>query len=250
MSRVVLISGGGSGIGAALTDRFAMADDHVVIVGRREHKLTATAENVRAKRPDASITTIGADVSSVQDVNRIITAVRKQFGTVDVLVANAGGHPTVANDDELEGLAKEWQANFASNVLSAVLLTEAARPLLATNARVVLFSSIAAYRGSGGTGAYGATKAALHGYLPVLAAALGPSGTTVNVIAPGYVAGTEFFGRQLPPERQEMLAKQAMTKRSGTPTDVVDFVEFLASPQAGHLTAQILQLNGGAERGR
>lgn len=205
---------------------------------------------MRAKRPGASVTTVAADVAHPEGATAVTTAIRDRFGTIDVLVANAGGNPPVGDSESLNGVVAEWQANFTTNVLSAVVLVEAARPLLAEYGRVLMFSSIAAYRGSGGSGAYGATKAALHGYLPVLAGQLGTSGATANLIAPGYVSDTEFFGGELPPQRREALAEQAMTKRAGTPDDVADLVEFLASDRAGHLTAQILQLNGGAERGR
>ena len=250
MQRVVLISGGGSGIGAAVAERFASCDDHIVITGRRQDKLEATAQRIRAKRADASITTVAADVADPAGATAVITAVRERFGTIDVLVANAGGNPSVGDTDGLEGVTAEWHANFTTNVLSAVVLVTAARPLLTEGGRVLMFSSIAAYRGSGGSGAYGATKAALHGYLPVLAAQLGTSGITANLIAPGYVSDTEFFGGELPPQRRKTLIEQTMTKREGTPDDVADLVEFLASGRAAHRTAQIFQLNGGAERGR
>ncbi len=95
--------------------------------------------------------------------------------------------------DLLSALRRDWQASFESNVLTAVMLVEALRPDLERAAgRVVLLSSIAALRGSGG-GPYGAMKAALHAWMYDLARELGPHGGTANVVAPGFVPDTEFW---------------------------------------------------------
>lgn len=113
----------------------------------------------------------------------------------------------------------------------------------------MFISSVAALRGSRGT-SYGPMKAALHPYAFDLAAALGPRGITVNVVAPGYIEDTEFFGGSMSDERRAALVAQTHTGRAGTPGDVAETVHWLASPGAGHVTAQIVQVNGGAERGR
>ena len=166
-----------------------------------------------------------------------------------MLVNNAGGN--VALGEGAAGLttAELWTGNFRANVLTAVLLTEALRDLLADNGRVLLLSSIAAVRG-GGSGSYGAAKAALHPYAYDLAAALGPRGITANVIAPGYIADTEFFGGGLSEERRRFLVGQTLNGRVGVPEDVASLAHWLASPGGAHVTGQILQVNGGAERGR
>jgi 3-oxoacyl-[acyl-carrier protein] reductase len=130
-----------------------------------------------------------------------------------------------------------------------VLLTEGLCDLLAApGGRVVMLSSIAAFRGSG-TGSYAAAKAALHPYTYDLAGALGPRGVTVNAVAPGYVEDTEFFRGRMTEERSRTLAGQADTGRVGTPADIADTVHWLASPGAGHVTGQIVQVNGGARKG-
>ena len=114
--------------------------------------------------------------------------------------------------------------------------------------RVLFLSSIAAYRGSG-SGAYAASKAALHPYAFDLAREFGPRGITVNVVAPGYVEDTGFFGGSMEEARRARLVAETSTGRAGTPADVADTLHWLASPGAGHVTAQIVQVNGGAERG-
>ena len=161
----------------------------------------------------------------------------------NVLVSEA------APPEGLAGVAWQWEGNFRANTLTAVLLTEALREHLASpGGRVLLMSSIAAYRGSG-SGSYAGSKAALHPYAFDLAAQLGPRGITVNVVAPGYIEDTGFFGGRLSDERRDTLIGQTHTGRAGTPEDVAETVRWLASAGAGHITAQIVQVNGGAERG-
>ncbi|CAM5597579.1 Chorismate synthase [Streptomyces glaucescens] len=136
------------------------------------------------------------------------------------MVCCAGG--TVdAGDGHLKSIAAEWHDTYRANVLTAVLTVEALVPLLADTAGIVLYSSIAAYRGSAGTGGYGAAKAALHAYTHHLATRLGPRGISVNAIAPGYVAGTEFFGDRMTPAREALLIRQTAMGRAWTPLGAV-----------------------------
>ncbi|MDG4821965.1 SDR family NAD(P)-dependent oxidoreductase [Asanoa sp. WMMD1127] len=247
MSRMVVVSGGGTGIGRALAASCAKDGDAVVIVGRRADVLTAAAAEIGAHA-------IVADVGEVSEAERVAAEVGERFGRVDVLVNNAGGNAalTLPESGEAGAVARAsaaWAANLRSNVLTAVHLTEALRDLLADNARVVLLSSIAAFRGSG-SGSYGGSKAALHPYAIDLAAALGPRGITVNVVAPGYTADTEFFAGTMTSQRHEMLVGQALNKRAGHTDDVAATIRWLTSPDAGHVTAQIIQVNGGALPGR
>ncbi|WP_426361969.1 SDR family NAD(P)-dependent oxidoreductase [Streptomyces sp. E-08] len=276
MSRVVVISGGGTGIGRATAELFARGGDRVVLVGRRADPLKRTADEIaEAVRQDpggdgphavgtgtgvgtgvgtGEVTTIAADVSETAGARHVRDVVAERFGRVDVLVNSAGGNAALGSPagsgDPLDRTAEHWLGNFRSNVLTAVLLTEALRDLLASpGGRVVLVSSIAAYRGSG-SGSYAASKAALHPYTYDLAAALGPRDVTVNAVAPGYVADTEFFRGTLAPERERTLVGQTLNGRAGVPGDVARTVHWLAAPESGHVTAQIIQVNGGAERGR
>ena len=134
-------------------------------------------------------------------------------------------------------------------MLTAVLLTTALREhLTRPGGRVIMMSSIAALRG--GAGAYSAAKAALHGWALDLAGHLGPDGITVNVIAPGYVADTEFFGGRMTPESHQARVRQTLVGRAGVPDDIAAAVRYLAGPDAGYVTGQVLQVNGGALPGR
>ncbi|MGR6914270.1 SDR family NAD(P)-dependent oxidoreductase [[Actinomadura] parvosata] len=237
MTRTIVVTGGGTGIGKAVAARFAADGDRTVIIGRRADVLDRTAKEIGAAA-------LAADLSDPGQVERVRADLAGRFGAIDVLVNNAGGNLAGQGD-----VAGQWTANFRANVLTSVLPTEALRDLLNPRGRVVFISSIAALRGSGGT-SYGPMKAALHPYAFDLAAALGPRGITVNVVAPGYIEDTEFFGDTLTGERRAALLAQTHTGRAGTPQDVAETVHWLASPGGAHVTAQIIQVNGGAERGR
>ncbi|GAA0910997.1 SDR family oxidoreductase [Streptomyces thermoalcalitolerans] len=245
MSRNVVISGGGTGIGLAAARAFADGGDQVLLLGRREEVLR------RARVPGAL--TYAADLSDAADVRRVARFVADELGAVDVLIHSAGGsgrlEPQAERDDPLDRVADHWLVAFRLNTLTAVLLTEALKDRLAEpGGRVLFLSSIAAYRGSGSS-AYAASKAALHPYAHALARRLGPRGITVNVVAPGYVEDTGFFGEGLDEARREQLIAETSTGRAGTPGDIAATLHWLASPAAAHITSQIIQVNGGAERG-
>ena len=255
MTRIVVVSGGGTGIGLAVAGHFAGQGEQVVILGRRAGVLREAAEAIGREHPMApQVLPLAADLSQPDRVESLCREIGERFAAVDVLVHAAGGNailqaPPGHYDDGLAGVARRWTDNFAGNVLSAVLLTEGLRDRLrAPGGRVVLIGSIAAYRGSG-AGCYGAAKAALPPYGYDLAAALGPRGITVNIVAPGYIRDTEFFADRLSAERQASLIAETATRRAGVPADIADAVAWLASPGAAHVTAQVIQVNGGAERG-
>jgi len=245
MSRNVVISGGGTGIGLAAAHVFAAEGDRVLLLGRRAEVLE------KARVPGA--VTHAADLSDPAAVRQVADLVAREFGTVDVLIHGAGGtgqlEPESPSEDPLDRVAHNWTVNFRINTLTAALLTEALKDRLASpGGRVLFISSIAACRGSG-SGAYGGAKAALHPYAHDLARELGPRGITANVVAPGYIEDTEFFGPRIDPARRERLIADTSNRRAGTPGDVAATLHWLASPGASHVTSQVIQVNGGAERG-
>ncbi|GAA1921006.1 SDR family oxidoreductase [Streptomyces sodiiphilus] len=248
MARTVVISGGGSGIGLATARCFAADGDRTVLVGRREEVLREAAGQIEGAAY------VAADLSGPEGAAKVARFVAEEYGAVDVLVNNAGGNgllePAADTEDPLARAAHAWTVNFRINTLTAVLLTEALKDRMASpGGRVLFLSSIAAYRGSG-SGSYAGSKAALHPYAFDLAAQLGPRGVTVNVVAPGLIDDTEFFGGRMPAERRQARVDETLNGRAGTPGDVALTLHWLASPAAGHITAQTVQVNGGAERGR
>lgn len=251
MSRTVVISGGGTGIGLSAARAFAEDGNRIVLVGRRPEVLERAAAGI----PGA----VGcpADLTDPEQVDRAARFVCEEFGAVDVLINSAGGNgrlepgpeaPAQAQD-ELSTVEHDWTVNFRLNTMTAVLLTEALRDHLASpGGRLLFLGSIAARRGSGSV-AYAASKAALHPYAFDLARRLGPRGITVNVVAPGYIEDTEFFGDGLPEERRRKLIDETLIGRVGVPGDVAATLHWLASHAAGHITSQVINVNGGAERG-
>ena len=236
--RHVVISGGGTGIGRATARAFALEGARITLLGRRADVLAEAAEELGAR-------THSVDLTDPAAVHELVVGWSEP---VDVLVNNAGG---VARGEvgDLAELAEQWLADYRTNVLTAVLLTEGLRDRLRRpGGRVILLSSIAALRGGGGS--YSAAKAALHGWAFDLAAELGPEGITVNVVAPGYTADTEFFGGAMTDERHRRLVDATLVKRAGRPEDIAETIRFLASEQAGYITGQIVQANGGALLGR
>ncbi|MFE7116339.1 SDR family NAD(P)-dependent oxidoreductase [Streptomyces sp. NPDC057654] len=234
MSRTVLVTGGTSGIGRAVAAKFADGHTEVFITGRRPDTVERTAKELGAH----------GVVCDATDPGRV-AALADRFETLDVLVNAAGGlpQPAAGEGPELEAVLAEWQANLAQNLLSAVLTTTALRPRLTSGSSVISIGSIGAERRGG---SYGAAKAALAAWNASLSGELGPQGITSNVIAAGYISGTNFFQGGLADDRYRALVEETHNKRPGTVEDIAETVHFLASPGARHITGQTLHVNGGA----
>ncbi|TDC56965.1 SDR family oxidoreductase [Jiangella ureilytica] len=242
-ARTVVVTGGGTGIGRAVAAGFAAAGDTVVVTGRRRPRL------------DEVVAELGPKVSAVDfdasDPAAVTEALDRLPATVDVLVNTAGGNTAFGRPapqpGDLAAVAQAWRENFAANVLTAVLMTTALLPRMPEGGRIVTIGSIAAKRGGG---SYGAAKGAVESWTASLAADLGPRGITTNLVAPGLTSGTEFFQGRLTDERRRKNIAETMTGRAGTVDDVAAAVHYLASPAAGHVTGQVLHVNGGAYLGR
>jgi 3-oxoacyl-[acyl-carrier protein] reductase len=240
MSRVVVVTGGGTGIGRAIAGRFAADGDEVHILGRRREPLARVAKDHPTVHPVPVDLTVPAEV--------LAAAERLRAVGVDVLVNNAGG---IVDDPGpgIEGAFAGYRLAIEANLLSAMMLTDALWPALRRpGGRVVNISSIAAHRGGGD--AYAAAKAGLLGWGFGLARKGGADGVTVNAVVPGYVQDTEFFNERGRSARHDQLVGETLLGRAGTPADIAAAVHFLASPDAGWITGQVLGVNGGALFGR
>lgn len=240
MTLTAVVTGGGTGIGRAIASQLVSDGVDVVITGRRPDVLATTAVEIGAKHV----------VFDATDPDAVQAALDQLPQTVDVLVNNAGANMArrglAAPAGDLAALKKLWLADYESNVISAVLVTEALLPRLAENGRIISIGSIAGVRGSG---SYGPAKAAIVPWNVELARKLAGR-ATANVVAPGMTAETEFFNNTLSEERRDFLIKEIPSGRPGLPEDVAKAVSYLASPGAAHVTGQVLHVNGGGHNGR
>lgn len=237
MSRIVLVTGGGNGLGKAVATRFRSAGDTVIITGRNVDRLAAAATEIGARA-------IACDATDPLQVRRMADELGADL---DVVVNMAGAntdfdHPDQSRKD-LERVAAAWRANLDTNLLSAVLTVTAVLDKLRPGGAIINVGSIGAEYANT---SYGAAKAALAAWTAGLSSEVGPEGLTANLISPGYIAETDFFHGQLSEQRRTTLIGATHNKRAGRPGDIADTVFFLASDGARHITGQTLHVNGGA----
>lgn len=220
----------------------------MLIIGRGGERLAAAADALNAATGAAKVRWLRADLSEPAQVALVASEITATSRDVDVLVNNAGGNFAPFPADSLDGVRDGWLSNVTGNVLPAALLTHALLPAIRRpGGRIITVTSIAAFRGPD---TYGGAKAALHPWSAALALRLAPEGVTVNVIAPGYVAGTDFYGERMSPQFDADRSRQSPMDRGGTVEEIAATVGHLAGPGAGYLTGQIIQVNGGALLGR
>lgn len=245
--RVALVTGGSRGIGRAICIRLAREGAAVAINYR--HGAEA-AEKTRAEIVAAGGKAIPvyADVSNNAEVADMNARVADEIGPVDILVNNAG----IMRRGDLEDFNFSHMDEMRrTNVDGLVHCTRAVMNGMMQRSfgRIVNLTSVAAHgTAMAGTTFYAATKAAVSIMTRRFAMELGPHGITVNAIAPGFIL-TDMVKEASPPgqlrETTEKIAARAMVRRVGQPEDIAHAVAFLASPQAGFITAQILTVDGG-----
>ncbi len=241
--RTVVVTGGGTGIGKAVAAAAVAGGDRVVLIGRREETLQTAAA---ALGPDAHWR--AADVSDRVQIAGAIESIAAEFGTIDVLVNNAGiSNRPVSTTTPMDEAERLWDEYSRVNIKGVLLATLATVPHLARpGGRVIFISSAAVYSGGvfPGLAAYAASKSALTGLMRAFARELGPQGITVNIVAPGFIAGTEMTGG-IPESDFPRLANTTLVKRVGTADDIAAVVHFLTSPAASYVTAQDIPVDGG-----
>lgn len=239
--RRVVVTGGGTGMGRSIAERFASDGDEVFVIGRRKEVL----ERAAAELPGGRVHPLVADVTDTDDILRVAEELSHE--PVDVLVNNAGGIVR-GGEPGPAGAFDRYRRMLDSNLVSAMVLTDAVwANLRRPGGRVISISSIAAQRGGGG--AYAAAKAGLGAWGFGLAKQGGPEGITVNTVAPGYVQDTEFFNASGRSGRHDALVAETVVGRAGVPGDVAATVRFLASDEASWITGQVISVNGGALMG-
>ena len=244
--KVALITGGGTGIGAASARRIAVEGGQVVVMGRRESPLRSVAE-------DCGGHFVLGDTASLLDLERAVSEATNLFGGLDVLVANAG----IELFGSVETVSiEDWRRVFEVNLEGAMLACRAAVPAMHKRGggAIVLLASVAALFGAPSYVPYLTTKAGLLGLNRSIAYDYGPKGIRCNALCPGWVK-TEMAERALAgiaakkgieaSEFMESVVKVYPLKRMGSPEEIAAIVAFLCSDDSSFMTGSILTADGG-----
>ncbi|MEJ1090916.1 SDR family oxidoreductase [Microbacterium istanbulense] len=245
--RVVVVTGGGTGIGAAIARRYADEGAHVVVVGRRPEPLARVQQSAGAHP-------IVADAADGAAAAAVVAEVLARFGRIDVLVANAGGHgfaPVGETDDAA------WEAALRANLTTAfVMAREALAALTEAKGQIVVVSSLAGLFAGPSVAGYTVGKHALIGLTRSLARDYGRAGVRVNAVCPGWV--------QTPMADEEMdefaahaglasrdAAYAAVTadvplRRPAQPAEIAAVVRFLGSSESSYITGAVIVADGGS----
>lgn len=239
--KVVLVTGGGSGIGAATARRFAAEGAQVVIAGRRQEPLDALAKEL-----GEGALAVRADVSSLADLDTLFDRIRERHGRLDVVFANAGGAGAPTPVSQLS--EQNYEEIFDQNVKSVLFTVQKALPLLADGGSVIITSSIAHIKGLPGASLYGASKAAVRSFARTWANELKGRAIRVNVVSPGPIKTPLHAGIEANPAAAEAVAgmlRMIPAGRMGEPEEIASAVAFLASPDASFITGIELYVDGG-----
>ncbi|MBB6562881.1 NAD(P)-dependent dehydrogenase (short-subunit alcohol dehydrogenase family) [Acidovorax soli] len=243
----VLITGGGTGIGAAVAQQCVAAGARVALMGRRLAPLQAVAQPLGALA-------VAGDAADAADVRRALAQVRDAHGGIDVLVANAGGHGignALGTDDA------SWALSARLNLDTAFVCAREALPgLMERRGNIVILSSLAGHFAGPDAVGYVTMKHALIGLTRSLARDYGRHGVRANAVCPGWVR-TDMADEQMAVLVQrhgltgvdaayDLVTRHVPLGRPATPDDVAQAVLFLASPQAAMVSGSALMVDGGA----
>ncbi len=233
MSRSVLVTGGGRGIGLAIAQAFA-ADGHRVAV------------SYRSSEPPEGLHGVQCDVTDAVGVDPAVGTIEAEHGPVEILVANAGiTEDTLLLRMSEDAFTRVIDANLTGSY--RVAKRAAAKMLRARWGRIVFISSVVGLTGSAGQVNYAASKAGLIGMARSIARELGSRNITANVVAPGFVE-TDMTAA-LPETRRAELLGQIPLGRYAAPDEVAQVVQFLAGDAAAYITGAVIPVDGGLGMG-
>ncbi len=242
--RSVAITGAAQGLGYAMADRFAAEGAQLALVDVNESALAAASDALRREH-GVEVTATVVDVTDSAQVSEWIHAAENAFGSVDVLVNNAG----IIRDNRVENISDDdWDAVIDVSLKGAFLCARAAFPGMRARGygRIVSFSSMS-WRGNFGQANYVAAKAGIVGLTRVLALEGARDGITANAIAPGLIA-TPMLASMNDAARDLLVGKVPM-RHTGDPADIAEGAAFLGSEAAGYITGIVLDIDGGISIG-
>lgn len=240
--RVVIVTGAAHGIGREIAIQFGANGDRVVVAD-----LNAAGEQAVADEIGDGAMPFSIDVREKAQVDRLVSETMARFGTIDVLVNNAGIYP---NSPFLELEEAEWDAVFDVNLKGMYLLSQAvAKEMISRSVkgRIINLSSGASVSGRAGGAHYCSSKAAINMLTKVMAIELTPLGITVNAIAPGLI---EVPDADLTREYVDAIVSGIPARRIGQPADIARAVLFVAEPGSDFISGSIFMVDGGSGSGR
>jgi NAD(P)-dependent dehydrogenase (short-subunit alcohol dehydrogenase family) len=241
--KIALITGGSSGLGLATAHRFIKEGANVVITGRREAELNAAVDEL-----GSSAFGVRGDISRLTDLDQLFESIRKRFGRLDIVFANAGGGAFVPLGEITE---EHFDKYFGINVKGTLFTVQKALPLMTAGGTIVINGSMVSIKGIPGFSVYAATKAALRSFARTWAVDLKGRGIRVNVVSPGTVVTPAYkselrMNDEQIREFESQAALQSPLGRSGTPDEIARAVVFLASDDSTFMTGAELFVDGGA----
>jgi NAD(P)-dependent dehydrogenase (short-subunit alcohol dehydrogenase family) len=239
--KIAIVTGGASGIGLAITEKFVANKIHTVIIGRNEKKLAA----VKEKLGDLC-ETISYDLNLLSGIPKLVDELFNRFENIDILVNNAGIN---LKKEFTEVTDEEFQKIIHTNVTAMFSLSrEVVKCMLERkiNGSIINISSMASQYGLPKVIAYSASKAALEGMTRAMATELSPKGIRVNCIAPGFIA-TDMSAKALnnDSERKQKVIGRTPMGYLGQPADIGDAALFLATDASKYITGVVLPVDGG-----
>jgi len=239
-TRLALITGGGSGIGYAIAEKFVYSGIRTVIIGRNQEKL----EMAQANLGDLCIS-VRADLTDLKSLPALVKRIEENYGRIDILINNAGINQ---KKEFAEVSDEEFEAIMRTNVMSVFTLSREVVKCMIKNGggNIINISSMASRYGLPMVIAYTASKSAIEGMTRAMAVELSPRGILVNCIAPGFIA-TEMSAKALnnDPERFQKVLSRTPLGKLGLPADIAEAAHFLISDKSGYLTGVILPVDGG-----
>lgn len=242
MKKIALVSGGTSGLGAAICAR--LSSDGYQVIANYLPALESQALDWQKEATANGLTCAlaAADVSNAQSCQSMADALIQEYGRIDVLINNAG----ITRDSTLKNMeAEQWNAVINTNLSS---LFNVCKPIIESMqknrfGRIVNISSVNAQRGQFGQTNYSAAKAGVHGFTKALAQETARYGITVNTISPGFI--NTAMVDAIPEELRTQIIESIPVGRVGQPQDIARAVRFLVDDDAGYITGTEVSVNGG-----
>lgn len=239
--KTAVITGSGRGLGKAIALKLASMGANIVLNDiAASDSIDATAEEFKAAGYPVAVTK--GDVRNTDDVKAMVSKAVEAFGSVDILINNAG----ITKDKPMAMMSEEdWDLVLSINLKGAFLCTKfAAKQMIKQRyGRIVNIASVAGRYGNQGQANYSASKAGLIGLTKTTAKEFASRGVTCNAVAPGIIKSK--MTDVLPEEVKNKYMENIPLGRFGTPEDVANVVAFLASDDASYVTAQVIDIDGG-----